>query len=138
MAWFSFIELDKAVFHLVIWSDWLDFCDCGFSLSDLWCPLSVPTVLVGLLLPWTWGISCTSSGLLQWSVAAAPYLGRGVSPLSCWPLQCLKVLYFRDFPGGPVVKTSPSNAGGTCSIPSWGRKIPRDLQPKYQNIKEKQ
>ena len=48
-----FTELDKAV---VLWSDWLVFCDCGFSLSALWCPLSVPTVLLGFLLPWTWGI----------------------------------------------------------------------------------
>ena len=38
----SFIELDKAV---VLWSDWLVFCDCGFSLSALWCPLVTPTVL---------------------------------------------------------------------------------------------
>ena len=29
-----------------------------------------------------------------------------------------------DFPGGPVVKTLPSNAGDTGSIPSWGTKIP--------------
>ena len=28
-----------------------------------------------------------------------------------------------DFPGGPVVKTSPSNAGGTGSILCWGAKI---------------
>ena len=34
----------------------------GFSLSALWCPLSVPTILLGFLLPWTWGIS---SQLLQ-------------------------------------------------------------------------
>ena len=38
-----------------MWSDWLVVCDCGFSLSALWCPLSAPTVLFGLLLPWTWG-----------------------------------------------------------------------------------
>ena len=25
-----------------------------------------------------------------------------------------------DFPGGPVVKTSPSNAEGPGSIPGWG------------------
>ena len=25
-----------------------------------------------------------------------------------------------DFPGGPVVKTLPSNAGGVGSIPGWG------------------
>ena len=33
-------------------------------------------VLLGFLLPWTWGIS---SRLLQQSAAAAPYLGRGLS-----------------------------------------------------------
>ena len=40
--------------------------------------------LFGFLLPWTWGIS---SRLLQQSTAAAPYLGRGVSPHShpSWP-----------------------------------------------------
>ena len=40
-----------------MWSDWLVVCDCGFSLSALWCPLSVPTVLLRFLLPWMWGIS---------------------------------------------------------------------------------
>ena len=29
-----------------------------------------------------------------------------------------------DFPGGPVVKTSPSNAGGAGLIPGWRAKIP--------------
>ena len=36
-----------------------------------------------------------------------------------------------DFPGGPVVKTLPSNAGNASSIPGWGAEIP----PKIQNIK---
>ena len=44
----------------------------------------------------------------------------------------------RDFPGGPVVKTSPSNAGGAGSIPEMGPKIPHASRPKNQNIKEKQ
>ena len=71
-----------------MWSDWLVVCDCGFSLSALWCPLSAPIVLFGFLLPWTWGIS---SWLPQQSAVAAPYLGRGVAPLShCpWPLDPL-------------------------------------------------
>ena len=43
-----------------------------------------------------------------------------------------------DFPGGPVVKTSPSNAGGVGSTPGQGAKIPLTLQPKNQNIKQKQ
>ena len=29
----------------------------------------------------------------------------------------------RDFPGGPVVKTLPSNAGGVGSVPGQGAKI---------------
>ena len=77
-AWFSFIDLDKAV--VLVWLDWLVFCDYGFSVSALWYPLATPTVLLGFLLPWAWGIS---SWLLQQSAAATPYLGRGVSPHRC-------------------------------------------------------
>ena len=54
-AWLSFIELDKAV--VLVWLDWLDFCEYGFSVSSLWCPLATPTILLGFLLPWAWGIS---------------------------------------------------------------------------------
>ena len=50
--WLSFTELDKAV--VLMWLDWLVFCDYGFSVSALWCPLATPTVLLGFLLPWTW------------------------------------------------------------------------------------
>ena len=63
-----------------MWSDWLVFCDYGFSVSALWCPLTTPTVLLGFLLPWTWSVS---SWLLQQSTAAARYLGGGVSPQGC-------------------------------------------------------
>ena len=71
--WLSFIESDTTV---VLWSDWLVFCDHGFSVSALRCPLATPTFLLGFLLPSTWGIS---SRLLQQSAATAPYLGGGVS-----------------------------------------------------------
>ena len=54
-AWLSFIELDKAV--VLVWLDWLVFCEYGFSVSTLWCPLATPTILLGFLLPWTTGIS---------------------------------------------------------------------------------
>ena len=37
-----------------------------------------------------------------------------------------------DFPGKPVVKTSPSNTGGVSSISCQGAKIPHALQPKIQ------
>ena len=81
-AWLSFIEIDKAV--VLVWLYWLVVCEYGFSVSALWCPLATPTVLLGFLLPWMWGVS---SRLLQQSTAAAPYLGRGVSPHSrpFWP-----------------------------------------------------
>ena len=49
-----------------------------------------------------------------------------------------KVIRFRDFPGGPVVETSPSNAGGVGSIPGWGAKIPHASWPKNQKINQKQ
>ena len=74
-AWLSFIELDKAV--VLVWLDWLVFCDYGFSASALSCPLATLTILLGFLLPWMRGIS---SWLLQQSTATARYLGRGISP----------------------------------------------------------
>ena len=43
---------------------------------------ATPTILLGFLLPWWWGIS---SKLLQQSTVAAPYLGRGVSPYAAPP-----------------------------------------------------
>ena len=80
-AWLSFIELDKL---WSVWSDWLVVCDCGFSLSALWCSLSAYrltwvslTLDKGYLfmaasakrshcsLPWTWG---SSSELLPLSL----------------------------------------------------------------------
>ena len=45
-------------------------------------------------------------------------------------LQVVVNLEEGDFPGGPVIKTSPSNAGGVGWIPGWGAKIPYTLQPK--------
>ena len=82
-----------------MWSYWLVVCDCGFRLSALWCPLSVPTVFLGFFLPWLWGIS---SWLLQQSAASAPYLGHGAAPLgfACAPLQpllCLHCTVMFDF-----------------------------------------
>ena len=44
----------------------------------------------------------------------------------------------RNFLGGPVVKISPSTAGGEGSIPGQGVKIPQASRPKNQNIKQKQ
>ena len=43
-------------------------------------------------------------------------------------------MFFRDF---PVVKTSPSNAGGAGLIPGRGAKIPHALGPKNQKHKNR-
>ena len=37
--------------------------------------------------------------------------------------NCSKEAAGRDFPGGPLVKTSPSNVGGAGLIPGRGTKI---------------
>ena len=37
-------------------------------------------------------------------------------------MLCVLTTKHRDFPGGPLVKSSPSNAGGAGSIPGWGAK----------------
>ena len=59
------------------------------------------------------------------------------------PLFCL--LYakglkrrLRDFPGGPVVETLPSNTEGASSIPGQGDIIPCASWSENQNIKQKQ
>ena len=115
-AWLSFIELDKAV--VLVWLDWLDFCEYGFSVSALWCPLVTPTILLGFLLSWSWGIS---SRLLQQSTAAAPHLGWRVSPPTTLP----------DFrremaPLGPPAPTQPLFLGRGAAPPgrlwpqAWG------------------
>ena len=54
------------------------------------------------------------------------------------PKSPLKSLDNRDFPGGPAVEISPSNAGCVGLIPGWGAKISRPSQPENQNIKQKQ
>ena len=41
------------------------------------------------------------------------------------------VLVLRDFPGGPAVRTSPSNAGGVGLISGQGAKISCTSWPKY-------
>ena len=50
----------------------------------------------------------------------------------------IKINKLGDFPGGPVIKSLPSNAGGAGSIPGRGAKISLASGPKNQNIKHKQ
>ena len=39
------------------------------------------------------------------------------------------MLFFSAFPGGPVVKNPPYNAGDVGSIPGQGTKIPHATEP---------
>ena len=50
-----------------------------------------------------------------------------------WSKFCLSL---GEFPGGPVVETSPSEAGSMGSIPDQGTKIPHTSWPRNQNIKQ--
>ena len=137
LGWLGFIELDKAV--VLVWLDWLVFCEHGFSVSALWCPLATPTILLGFLLPWTWGIS---SQQLQQSAATAPYLRPGLSP-HCRPPD----LEHGIAPLGPLLRShrsldvglllSATTAGlgrGVTPLgsrPSGMGKIPFRLQQKH-------
>ena len=40
----------------------------------------------------------------------------------------IRLKFYRDLPGSPVVKTRAATAGGTGSIPGWGTKIPCAVQ----------
>ena len=42
----------------------------------------------------------------------------------------IKKMQWRDFPDGPVAKTSPTNVRGVGSNPGQGAKIPQASQPK--------
>ena len=52
--------------------------------------------------------------------------------------QGLKITFPREFPGGPVVRTSPNNARGTGLNPGRGARISHASGPKNQDIKQKQ
>ena len=86
-AWLSFIELDKAV--VLVRLVWLVFCQYGFSVFALWCPLARPTVLLGFLLPWVSLQGCSSKAQPLLLILHEGYpltatlsdLQRGIGPL---------------------------------------------------------
>ena len=49
-----------------------------------------------------------------------------------------KILRMGDFPGGPMVNTLPSNAGGASWILGQEAKIPHALQQKNKQTKKNQ
>ena len=75
-------------------------------------PLTTPTILLGFLLPWAWGIS---SWLLQQSAAAASYLGQGVSLTAAPPDRERGVA-----PLGPPAPAQPLILGiNECVLYAW-------------------
>ena len=110
-AWLSFIELDKAV--VLVWLDWLVFCEHGFSVSALWCPLATPMSYLG-----------------------SSYLGHGVSLHGC-PSKAQPMLLTLDegylltaappdlqrgiAPPGPPVPAQPRRGVGPPSHRPWHR-----------------
>ena len=57
--------------------------------------------------------------------------GKGEdAPANAFAAAAALYSQIRDFPGDPVVKTSPSNAGGAGLIPALGPKIPCASKPK--------
>ena len=59
-AWLGFTELDKAM--VLVWPDWLVFCEYGFSVSALWCPLTTPTILL-VSSPFLYYIPCLQDSI---------------------------------------------------------------------------
>ena len=72
----------------------------------------------------------SSLSLLSLFLSVSPPANNHVSELRCGSSG--------DFPGGPVIKTLPSNAGDEGSDSSRGAKMPHAPGPKNQNIKQKQ
>ena len=71
----------------------------------------------------------TQEGVVQPRGDPGPGPPSGALPTTAPPdLQVRAVFalktYCGDFPGGPVVKTLPSNAEGMGSIPGQGTKVP--------------
>ena len=94
MAWLSSTELDKAVVRVI---RLISFLWLGLRVCPLM-PLATPTVLLGILLPWTWGIS---SQLLQQSTAA--FFGRTDAKAETpvlWPPHAKSWLIGKDSDAG--------------------------------------
>ena len=110
-----------------MWSDWLVFCDYGFSVSALWCPLATPTISLGFFLPWTYFITYMYIHnplillFMYFKVICRP-TGKLLYSLTIL-VPIFKNKTNEEIPGDPVVKNSPSNTGDSGWIPGWEAKI---------------
>ena len=82
VAWLSFTEFDKAV--VLVWLDWLVFCEYGFSVSALWYPLATPTIILGFLLPFGVGYLFTATPA-KYSRCSLPWMRAVSSRHPSWP-----------------------------------------------------
>ena len=110
------------------------------GLSSLICEKGIIRVLLPQVAGTKW-----EKGYKVFAITVCPVSPTALGSVGGWPCSCftdedlaLKITWPGDFPGGPMVKTSPSNAGGAGSIPGQGAKIPHASGPKNQNIKQKQ
>ena len=87
--------------------------------------LSPRHICLDQLLPGPWWGEMSFIGL-KTGYSASQIKNAGASSL------CKKVELFkgsgRDFPGGPVVKNLPCNAGDVCSLPGQGTKISHAME----------
>ena len=76
------------------------------------------------LLPFAWHTA-------SWSISGASQADWKYAPSlpSRW-LPPQQITWDWDFPGGPVVETLPSSAGGWGSVLGWGAGSPHALKPK--------
>ena len=121
MAWLSITELDKTV---ALWSDCLVFCDYGFSVSALWCPLATPTILLGFLLPWMWGISSQlikTLLLLHWLTTPKPKtsVSSVFHKCSISLSKRYKAAYFACFFESPIFMSSVPTKFGLLWWAKW-------------------
>ena len=61
---------------------------------------------------------------------------KAINPITSAGIENNQKVAFWDFPGSPVLTTSPSNAKDTGLIPGQAAKIPHALWSKKQNIKQ--
>ena len=112
-GWLRFIELDKSV--VLVWLDWLVFCDYVFSVSAPSCPLAKSTIL-RLVQANCW-VGCVTGSLATepWysQVSAQTLMGR----VGSWALWC-EQWYPKVAVGSGALKVACLWEDGVVSLPS--------------------
>ena len=117
----------------VLHNRWLKYWSFSFSIS----PSSEYSGLISFRIDWfgLLAVQGTLKGLLQNHSLKELHREHRRGSWNEKSRRKPSKIYPGDFPGGPVLKTSPSNAGSTTLIPGQGAKIAHASQPKSPNIK---